>query len=209
MRCYVLTLLLCCAGAGQAQVAEPGKLSAREQGAMAWERSVDVTAWLVPGFEAGFAMAHPARNQPADWSLGASGFAHLYAGYLARQTAATAAQSATALALDEDPRYWPSPSGNPMRRAAHAAVFTLFDQRNRGWRRHTVAVSNLVAALTAASLANTWQPAQFQNSTHLAQRTLTSLAGIAGGNLAAEFRPELTRVARRYRCFGRRSLQLK
>uniref|UniRef100_E6QL28 Uncharacterized protein n=1 Tax=mine drainage metagenome TaxID=410659 RepID=E6QL28_9ZZZZ len=113
------------------------------------------------------------------------------------------------MALGEDPRYWPSRRGNAMRRGAHAAMFTLFDQRNSGRRRHAVAVSNFVAAVTAASLANTWQPAQFQNSTHLAQRTLTSFAGIAGGNLAAEFRPEMKRLVSRYSRFGRRSLQLK
>lgn len=224
MRCFALTLLLCSAAWGQTtQVESPVEpprehdaLSAREQSVLARDRSLDATAWLVPAFEAGFAMAHPARNQPADWSIGASGFAHLYAGYLARQSAATATQFATALVLGEDPRYWPSRDHNPARRAAHAALSTVFDQRSRGWQRHTVALSNLAAAFTAASLANAWQPAQFRNSTHLGQRTLTSLAGIAGGNLAAEFRPEakleMKRLVRRYRLFvrfGRRSPQLK
>ncbi len=164
--------------------------------AQLWVRSsVDPAAWLMPGIDAAFSMAHPPRQQPPAWSDGVEGFAHLYAGYLARQSAATSAQAAVAAILREDDRYQPAQQGNALRRASHAASFTLFDRRVSG--RRTLAVSSLAAAFTAAELANTWLAPQFQNSTHLTQRTLTSLGALAGSNLAAEFRPEAIRLTRR------------
>lgn len=155
----------------------------------------DPMAWVAPGFDAALSMAHPPRRQPPEWSVGGNGFAHLYAGALARQSAATTAQFAVAALLREDTRYRASLRGNPLRRAAHAATFTLVDRGNSGDRR--LAVSSLAAAFTAAALANTWQPPQFQNSTHLLQRTLTSLAALSGSTLAAEFRPDAVRVTHR------------
>lgn len=158
-------------------------------------QSTAPTAWLAPGLEAACSMAHPPRHQPSDWSVGAGGFAHLYSGYLARQSASTAAQFIVAALLEEDTCYRPSTQHNPLRRAAYAAVFPLFDRRVSG--RRTVAVSSFAAAFTAAALANTWLPAQFRNSAHLTQRTLTSLAALSGSVLAAEFHPEAIRLTHR------------
>lgn len=157
--------------------------------------ATDPVAWLAPGFDAALSMAHPPRQQPPDWSVGANGFAHLYAGALARQSAASATQFAVAALLREDTRYRASARRNPLRRAAHAATFTLVDRGRSGHRR--LAVSSLAAAFTAAALANTWQPPQFQNTTHLTQRTLTSLAALSGSALALEFRPDAVRLTHR------------
>lgn len=171
------------------------------QRAHLWLRaSVDPAAWFMPGLDAAFSMAHPPRQQPPAWSVGAEGFAHLYAGYLARQSAATMAQAAVAALLHEDTRYQPAAQGNPLRRAARAVSFTVVDRRASGRSpsgRRAIAVSSFAAAFTAAALANTWVAPQFQNSTHLAQRTLTSLAALSGSTLTAEFRPDAIRITHR------------
>lgn len=164
-----------------------------------WVRtSTDATAWLVPGLEAAFSMAHPPRRQQPAWSVGAEGFVHLYSGYLARQSAATSAQTVAAALLHEDNRYLPAPPGSALRRAAHAVSFTVIDRRASAGSGHRMpAISSLAAAFTAAELANTWLAPQFQNSTHLVQRTLTSLGSLAGSELATEFRPDAVRLMRR------------
>ena len=184
------------ASAPSISVSRPAPFTTRQRLRLFAHTVADPVAWLAPGFDAALSMAHPPRHQPAAWSVGASGFAHLYAGSLARQSAASAAQFAVAALLREDTRYRASARRNPVRRVVHAATFTLVDRGRSGHRR--LAVSSLAAAFTAAALANTWQPPQFQNSTHLTQRTLTSLAALSGSTLALEFRPDAMRMARSF-----------
>ncbi len=177
-------------------IADPGAASftSRQRLHLFAHSVTDPLSWLAPAVDAALSMAHPPRRQPAAWSVGANGFAHLYAGSLARQSAAVTAQFAVAALLQEDTRYRASARKNPLRRATHAATFTLVDRGRSGHRR--LALSSLAAAFTAAALANTWQPPQFQNSTHLTQRTLTGLAALSGSTLALEFRPDALRMAR-------------
>ncbi len=191
-------------GLVSAPVSAPDSGSARRAGTLPpltlplrtrlWmQASADPVAWLMPGFDAALALAHPPRQQPAAWNTG--DFAGLYGGYLARQSAATAAQTAVAALLREDPRYRRLGNGSLVHRAGYAAGATLVDWRS-GTRRMP-AVSSLAAAATAAALANTWVAPRFQNTTHLTQRMLTSLAALAGSALAAEFRPDALRLTRR------------
>ncbi len=159
------------------------------------QSSTDPVAWLMPGFDAALALAHPPRQQQRVWNTGE--FAGLYGGYLARQSAATATQAAVAALLREDPRYRRLGHGSLAHRAGYAAGATLVDWRSGAETRRMPAASSLAAAATAAALANTWVAPRFQNTTHLTQRMLTSLAALAGSALAAEFRPDALRLTRR------------
>lgn len=148
--------------------------------------------FLVAGFYAGLAMAHPPRNYPPEWRQGAAGFGRNYGDFIASWTAVQGGKFLAASALHEDPRYVRSSSRNLFARAFHAVRSTVIDKSDTG--RDRPALANVAGALAGGFVGNAYLPDGFNDVTHGLQRSATAMTGFATSNLVDEFRPEIRKI---------------
>ncbi len=143
-----------------------------------------------------FHMANPPGNgstyYPKQWRVGGPGFGRNFGDAAAEDQTKHVGKYVSGAVLREDPRYYPSADSNLGKRAMHAVLFTLVDRSNDGARRP--AISNLVGAAAGGYVGDAYLPPGFRNQAHATQRSLVNLAGFAGENVAAEFKPEIREV---------------
>jgi len=146
-----------------------------------------------------FHMASPPGSRstyyPRRWRVGGPGFGRNFGDAAAEDQTKHVGKYVSGAVLREDPRYYPSADSNVGRRAMHAVMFTLIDRSNEGARRP--AISNLVGAAAGGYVGDAYLPPGFRNQAHATQRSLVNLAGFAGENVAAEFKPEIREVLRK------------
>jgi len=144
-------------------------------------------------------MADPPGNgstyYPKQWRVGGPGFGRNFGDAAAEDQTKHVGKYVSGAVLREDPRYYPSADSKVARRAMHAVLFTLVDRSNDGARRP--AISNLVGAAAGGYVGDAYLPPGFRNQAHATQRSLVNLAGFAGENVAAEFKPEIRELLRR------------
>ena len=126
---------------------------------------------------------------PKEWRVGGPGFGRNFGDAAAQDETKHVGKYVSGALFREDPRYYPSESTSLLRRAEDAILFTLVDRSNDGERRP--AFSNLVGAAAGAYVGNAYLPPGFRNQTHATQRALLNMAGFAGENGLAEFKPEI------------------
>lgn len=143
-----------------------------------------------------YQMANPPGNgstyYPKQWRVGGPGFGRNFGDAAAEDQTKHVGKYVSGAVLREDPRYYPSADSNLGKRAMHAVLFTLVDRSNDGARRP--AISNLVGAAAGGYVGDAYLPPGFRNQAHATQRSLVNLAGFAGENVAAEFKPEIREV---------------
>lgn len=132
---------------------------------------------------------------PKEWRVGGPGFGRNFGDSAAQDETKHVGKYVSGALLREDPRYYPSASTSLVRRAEYAVLFTLVDRSNDGERRP--AFSNLVGAAAGAYVGDAYLPPGFRNQAHATQRALLNLAGFAGENGLAEFKPEIREGLRR------------
>ena len=173
--------------------ATPGPLTQAERDQFVF-RQLTAPSHLI-GYSAGALskMANPPGSgstyYPKEWRVGGEGFGRNFGDQAAKDQAKHIAKYASGALLREDPRYYPSESGNIGLRAMHAVMFTLVDRSNGGAPR--LALSNLVGAAAGGYVGDAYLPAGFRNQAHATQRSLVNLGGLAGENVLAEFKPEI------------------
>ena len=132
---------------------------------------------------------------PKEWRVGGPGFGRNFGDSAAQDQTKHVGKYVSGALLREDPRYYPSASTSLLRRAEYAVLFTLVDRSNDGERRP--AFSNLVGAAAGAYVGDAYLPPGFRNQAHATKRALLNLAGFAGENGLAEFKPEIREGLRR------------
>ena len=142
----------------------------------------------------GISMIRP-RNYPRAWRQGPGAFGRIYASHLATGASEDTARFVTAALLREDFRYRASPSRNAIVRVAHAITFTLIDKSESG--RSRLAVANFAGAAAGGFIPNLYLPAGYNTVSRAETRVAISFGVLAGKNIAAEFAPEILRLARK------------
>ncbi len=143
---------------------------------------------LAPVVPAAYKMINPPSHYPHDWKAGGDGFGREYGDGVARNESQKAGQFLAGLALHEDPRYYPSPSTNVSARVVHALAFTLVDKSDS---KHNIpAFQNFAGAAAGGFVGMGYLPDGYRDATHAGQRSLTTMAGYAGFNVANEFCPQ-------------------
>ena len=151
-------------------------------------KSFGPPAVIFPAFVAGFDMINPKSAYPKEWKDGAGAFGRWYGDAIAKQTSRSTAEFMTDIILHEDPRYLRSDSTNAFGRTLHALAFTVLDKTDSG--KTTLAVSQFAGAAAGGFVGMAYLPAGFNDVTHAEQRMAVGMAGVAVGNIFAEFEPE-------------------
>lgn len=138
---------------------------------------------------------HGSTYYPKQWRVGGPGFGRNFGDAAAADQTKHVGKYVSGAVLREDPRYYPSLSSNLAVRAKDAILFTLVDRSNDGARRP--AISNFVGAAAGGYVGDAYLPPGFRNQAHATQRSLVNLAGFAGENVAAEFKPEIREALRK------------
>jgi hypothetical protein len=154
-------------------------------------------AVIFPAFAAGIAMANPKKNYPREWKDGPDAFGRQYGDSIASVTSQRTARFFIGAALNEDPRYLPSTSKNPLARTIHALAFTFIDKADSG--RSTIAFSNFAGAAAGGFVGRAYLPHGYNDLTHAEQRMTIQFMSIAIQNIAAEFQPQWGPVVRKLR----------
>jgi hypothetical protein len=152
--------------------------------------TVGPRALFVPAFPAAIRMADPS-TYPAAWRQGAGAFGRNYGDQLATESTFETARFAVSAALHEDLRYHPSTSTNFFKRTGHALAFTFVDRSDDGHAR--LAFANFAGLAAGSYVGTSYLPAGFNDVTHADQRLVIRFGRLAGGNLAAEFGPDIFR----------------
>ena len=143
---------------------------------------------LAPVVPAAYKMINPPSHYPHDWKAGGDGFGRNYGDSVARNESQKAGQFLAGVALHEDPRYYPSPRTNFSARVVHALAFTLVDKSDS--KHNMPAFQNFAGAAAGGFVGMGYLPDGYRDATHAGQRSLTTMAGYAGFNVANEFCPQ-------------------
>ena len=157
--------------------------------------SFGLSAFIGPLLWSAPILAKPPAHYPQDWRQGAGALGRLYGDALSFQTTAQTAKFLTGAALHEDPRYSVSSSRNPFARAMHAMAFTAFEKSDSD--DTTLAVSNLVASVSAGLVGNAYLPPGYNDRSHAVSRMGIEFGSFAITNLAQEFTPEFRWLGKR------------
>ncbi len=153
-------------------------------------------ALVFPALGAGLRMADPPKKYPHDWTDGGGAFGRLYGSALATQTSKRTAAFIADSLFHEDPRYQAAaPGTNGFGRLFHAVGFTFADRSDSGGR--TLAVGNFASASAGGFVGMAYLPNGFNDASHAGQRVGTEFLDIAIANIAREFAPEWTPLARK------------
>ena len=153
-------------------------------------------AFVFPALGAGLRMADPPKNYPQDWVDGGGAFGRLYGSALATQTSKRTAGFLAESLLHEDPRYLPAPEGaNAGSRILHAVAFSFVDRTDSGG--HTLAFSNFASATAGGFVGMAYLPPGFNDASHAGQRVGAEFLDIVIANVAREFAPQWTPLARK------------
>jgi len=150
---------------------------------------------ITPAFSAAYKMANPPDRYPREWRNGAEAFGRNYGDHLARSTASGLGHFAFATLDREDPRYYASTNPKFANRVTHALVFTFIDKTQSG--HNTLALSNFAGAASSGFVGMAYLPSGYDDVTHAYQHAATGMISFGVQNLAAEFYPEIARVARK------------
>jgi hypothetical protein len=151
--------------------------------------------FILSAFGAGFFMLRPPRGYPHPWEDGGGAFGRWYGDVIATTTSNRTGQLLAEVALDEDPRYVPSRSTNPLVRTFHAVAFTFVDKTDSG--HNTFAFSNFAGAEAGGLVGIGFLPNGFDDATHAERRALRGLESVAIRNIITEFRPQWAPVLRK------------
>ncbi len=115
---------------------------------------------------------------------------------LATQTSKRTAGFLAESLLHEDPRYLPAPeAANAGSRIIHAVAFSFVDRTDSGG--HTLAFSNFASATAGGFVGMAYLPPGFNDASHAGQRVGTEFLDIVIANVAREFAPQWTPLARK------------
>lgn len=142
-----------------------------------------------PALSAALLMARPPHGYPHDWRDGGGAFGRNYGGDLARAASLQAGRFFTGAFLQEDFRYRPSASRNPLARSVHAIAFTFVDKSASGQNR--LALANFAGAAAGGFVGMLYLPPGYNNVSHAGVRTAVLFGSLAGQNLLREFAPDI------------------
>jgi hypothetical protein len=148
-----------------------------------------------PALSAALLMARPPREYPHDWRDGGGAFGRNYGGDLARVACLQAGRFFTGAYWQEDFRYRPSASRNPLVRSAHAVAFTFVDKSASGQNR--LALANFAGAAAGGFVGQLYLPRPYNNLSHAEVRAAELFGTLAGQNLLREFAPDIDVVTRK------------
>ena len=129
-----------------------------------------------------------ARGAPSEWGGGTEGFAKRYAsgfaGNFSRQVFAFTLESA----FHEDPRYFPSHTGNTKKgRALNALKQAIWTKTDKGGSEF--AYARMISEFGAAAFTNVWQPDSTGHTSSIFVRGLAGLGADCAYNFMQEFLP--------------------
>jgi len=128
---------------------------------------------------------------PDEWRQGAAGFGKRFVSTLGYSSIHNALGFGLDTVLHQDPRYFRAGSGGFWHRAGHAVRGTIFTRTDRGGE--TLATWQLGSTYGAAFLSNQWYPDRL-NTVKLSVIQGTVGVGLEiGGNICAEFWPDIKR----------------
>ena len=172
-----------------------------QQRAHDWiQDSFSVRTLLGAAAGAAITMASPPRRYPREWSDGGEAFGRNFGNYAAQGITGYTARFVASALLHENTHYLTCTCRGFAPRVAHSLAFTLIDRSDSGKRR--LAVANLAGSLAAGEITTLYMPSGFNDQAHASQRSLFRLGGFALNNVYYEFKPELTRAARRLHLLG-------
>jgi hypothetical protein len=170
----------------------PLDLSAGDKAVFFYRRLLNFGTALGPAAEAAAVMASPPKAYPLDWRQGAAAFGRNYGAVLGRVQTAEFSRFVGGVVLREDPRYYPSPNRNAVRRVIFALAFTLADHSDSGHTRP--AFANLIGATAGGFVGDAYLPGNYTDLRHAGVRTGIQMASFAIRNMTDEFAPELTKL---------------
>jgi hypothetical protein len=139
-----------------------------------------------------------ARDAPAEWGQGFSGFSKRYVSGFGGNISRQSMQFVLETALHEDPRYFPSKEKGFKARIKNVALQTLVTQTDSGG--HRIAYGRIISAFANGQLVNAWQPASTGSFGDGISRGFISLGADFGYNFLQEFIPFVRPISlRRHR----------
>jgi hypothetical protein len=134
------------------------------------------------------------QHAPEGWPLGSTGFGWRVGDNFARFALQDTIEMAGGAALRHEVRYIPSKSRSMPKRALHALVANLRTYNEEGqWRPH---YSRITSAVVSNWVAHTWRPPEDMTTGNVLGGAVFQLMFGVAGNMAREFRPEISRVFR-------------
>jgi len=149
----------------------------------------------VAAFYDGLTMANPPKAYPPEWRQGFPAFARIYGDFMASWAGVQGGKFVVASIVHEDPRYYPSRSKNFFARSLNAVRYVVVDRGDNGHSR--LALANVAGAFAGGFVGNAYLPDPYANTSHGLRRSALALTGFVTSNLADEFHPEISKVARK------------
>ena len=131
------------------------------------------------------------QDDPVEWGQGMQGYSRRYALKLANRGAENGIGFAAAVALGEDPRYFPCHEAGVWRRTRHALVSTFLTRTDDGGRRP--ALWRFAGNYGAQFISNSWRPPSHHGVQNALVRGSLSIGFDAAANVFKEFWPDIKR----------------
>ena len=129
------------------------------------------------------------HDWPEEWGQTGSGFGKRAASLFAQFVIGNAIEDGVQLVHPQDTAYHRAGAGNFFKRFGHVAVGTVVTRKAGGG--HEVAYSRLANAYGSWAIATLWSPSEYRTASSIAIWGTTGLGGMAIGNFAREFWPDL------------------
>lgn len=174
----------CPAGCEQRLREDYHPLTRTERGSLYFHSLLGAHALVFTALRSGI---NQGLNAPEEWGGGAQGYGYRLGSAFGQDVVGNTIEAGTAVALDEDNRYFASGEHGVWRRLKYAVASSFLARHDNGSR--SISISALVGPAAGAAISRLWQPASTNSAGDAAESFGVSIGATVGVNVAREFLP--------------------